>query len=163
MSETNQPISISSAAEPSSGQSQLGNPLQFVGKMLDNAVKLVASDIHIRPMSHPLFRIDGVLQKRPEYPELTAADMEAICQKIMSPKHLEALQNEFQADLSFGLRGVGRVRVNAYYQRGSIAMALRVITSSVPDRRPTGLAGRHTEIRTSRTWLSNSDWCHRFR
>ncbi len=139
MSETNQPISISSAAEPSSGQSQIGNPLQFIGKILDNAVKAGASDIHMRPMNHPLFRIDGALQKMEEYPQLTMGDMEAICQKIMGPKHLESLQNELQVDLSFGLRGVGRVRVNAYYQRGSIAMALRVIMSNVPTADQLGL------------------------
>ena len=139
MSETNQPISISSAAEPSSDQPQIGNPLQFIGKILDDAVKAGASDIHMRPMNNPLFRIDGALRKMSQYPKLIPADMEAICQKVMAPRHLEALQNEYQVDLSFGLRGVGRVRVNAYYQRGSIAMALRVIMSNVPTADQLGL------------------------
>jgi len=57
----------------------------------------------------------------------------------MAPTHWDAFQEHYQVDLSIGLKGIGRVRVNVFYQRGTIAMALRVINIEIPTPKDLGL------------------------
>lgn len=109
-----------------------GDPVKFLGHVLGKAVKLKASDIHLRARNHPMFRIDSALRSMREYPVLSAADMENMAQRLMAPRHRELLQKNRQTDTSIGLKGIGRVRVNVFYQRGTVAMALRVIHTKIP-------------------------------
>ncbi len=112
--------------------SESGDPLKYLGLVLATAVRHRASDIHFRAKNHPVVRIDSILRPLRQFPALTVTDMEVLSQKIMSPRHWEIFQRDYQVDLSFGLKGIGRVRVNAYYQRGTIGMALRVIQTQIP-------------------------------
>ena len=109
-----------------------GDTLKFFGHIMRRAVKQGASDIHLRVKNHPLLRIDGTLRPMREYPVLSVADLEQISQRLMSPKHWELLKKNLQIDVSLGITSIGRCRVNVFYQRGTIAMALRVIQSKIP-------------------------------
>ncbi|MDH3281467.1 MAG: hypothetical protein OEQ18_10110, partial [Gammaproteobacteria bacterium] len=110
----------------------VGDPVRYIGQVLAYAVKQKASDIHLRARTHPVIRVDSVLQPATRFPQPSVADMEHIATKIMTPRHWDILQTEYQVDISIGMKGIGRVRVNVYHQRGTIAMALRVIQSTVP-------------------------------
>ncbi len=125
-------VSQVASIEVSQPSSESGDPLKYLGLVLATAVRHRASDIHFRAKNHPVVRIDSVLRPLRQFPALSVTDMEVLSQKIMSPRHWETFQRDFQVDLSFGLKGIGRVRVNAYYQRGTIGMALRVIQTQIP-------------------------------
>ena len=112
--------------------SKSGDPLKYLGLVLATAVRQRASDIHFRAKNHPVVRIDSTLRPLRQFPVLSVTDMEVLAKRIMSPRHWEMFERDFQVDLSFGLKGIGRVRVNAYYQRGTVAMALRVINTQIP-------------------------------
>ncbi len=116
---------------PAPGE-QPRDPLRFLGQVLDYAMRQRASDIHLRAKNHPIVRIDGVLRPIREYPIMSMNFMEELAQKIMAPRHWDQFQENYQVDLSFGLKGIGRVRANVFYQRGTVAMALRVINSEIP-------------------------------
>ncbi len=122
----------SQAPAPQDPAAQLGNPLRFLSQVLDHANRKRASDIHLRAKSHPILRVDGILRPVPEFPVLPLTFMEELAQTIMAPSHWDQFQEDYQVDLSIGLKGIGRVRVNVYYQRGSVAMALRVISTQIP-------------------------------
>ena len=117
---------------PPAPSTEGGDALKFFGHVMSKAVKQGASDIHLRVKNHPLLRIDGILRPMREYPILSTSDMEQLSQKLMSPKHWELFRKNFQIDLSLGISSLGRCRVNVFYQRGTIAMALRVIQSKIP-------------------------------
>jgi len=108
------------------------DPLRFLSQVLEFAVRKHASDIHLRVRNHPIVRIDGTLRAIREVPPLSMHFLEDLARTIMAPAHWDKFQENYQADLSIGLKGIGRVRVNVFYQRGTIAMALRVIASQVP-------------------------------
>ncbi len=112
--------------------SESGDPLKYIGVVLAMSVRQNASDIHLRARNHPVIRIDSVLRPLRQFPVLSVTDLEALAKAIMSPRHWDILQRDYQVDLSFGLKGIGRVRVNTYFQRGTIAMALRVIQTQIP-------------------------------
>ena len=108
------------------------DPLQLLGQILALGVRLSASDIHLRSRNHPILRIDGLLRSVREVPPLTPDFMETLSGTMMSARHQEQFKRDHQVDLSIGFKDIGRVRANIYYQRGSIAMVLRVINTKVP-------------------------------
>ena len=65
---------------------------------------------------------------------LTAADTKSIAYDIMGENEhpLRKLDQDGSADLSYGLSGVARFRVNIFRQRGSCAIVMRVIPDKIP-------------------------------
>jgi twitching motility protein PilT len=115
------------------------DPVQFLATILKLAVSQVASDIHLRTRLHPIIRIDGQLHKMTSFPVTSPEFMKQITDKIIPAHNKEEFESRHQTDFSFGLKGIGRVRANAYYQRGSMALALRVLNTQVPEPEELGL------------------------
>jgi twitching motility protein PilT len=115
------------------------DPLKLLGQVLAFAVKLKASDIHLRTRNHPILRVDGNLRAMREIPVLPADFMERLARTMMSARLQTQFEKEHQVDLSIGFKDIGRVRANVFYQRGSIGMVLRVINSVVPTPADLGL------------------------
>jgi twitching motility protein PilT len=115
------------------------DPVQYLASLLKFAVSKNASDIHLRTRMHPILRLDGVLRTMDQYPKTTPALMRDMTDKIIPTHNKEEFESKRQTDFSFGLKGIGRVRANAYHQRGSISMALRVINTEVPEPEDLGL------------------------
>lgn len=106
--------------------------------LIKYATKKRASDIHITVGVPPILRVDGVLEYFGEqklYPEET----ERLVKQILDEKQIEELKLKGEVDTSFSSSGIGRFRVNAYKQRGSYAMALRIIPIKVPTVEELGL------------------------
>jgi twitching motility protein PilT len=125
------------------------DPLKLLGQILTLAVRLKASDIHLRTRNHPILRVDGGLRAVREIPPLPADFMERLSRTMMSARLLSQFETAHQVDLSIGFKDIGRVRANVFYQRGSIGMVLRVINTNVPTPAELGLP----EIVTSFTKL----------
>lgn len=115
------------------------DPVQYLATLLKFAVGKNASDIHLRTRTHPVVRIDGILQSMERFPATSPAFMKELTNKIIPGHNKEDFELKRQADFSFGLKGIGRVRANAYYQRGTVSMALRVINTDVPSPESLGL------------------------
>jgi len=115
------------------------DPIAFLAELLKFAVQQVASDIHLRTRMSPIVRIDGTLRILEQYPKPSPEFMQQIVRKIIPAHNWGEFEQRRQTDFSFGLKGIGRVRANAYHQRGSIALALRVINTVVPAPEELGL------------------------
>ena len=115
------------------------DPLKLLGQILAMAVRHKASDIHLRTRNHPILRVDGILRAVREIPPLPADFMERLARTMMSARLQAEFDKAHQADLSIGFKDIGRVRCNAFYQRGSIAMVLRVINTQVPSLQELGI------------------------
>ena len=116
-----------------------GDGLRFLTQLLQTATRQKASDIHLKVRNHPFLRIDGVLRPMRDFPVLSTTDMEALTAVVLSERHKKILEENYQVDSSIGLKNIGRVRLNVYYQRGSTAMALRVIETHIPKPEALGL------------------------
>lgn len=100
-------------------------------QLLTKAVKAKASDIHITVASPPMIRVNGKLIKM-EDNKLTPEDTKNIVQQMMTPDQVLSFKEKGELDFSYSNAGLGRFRVNAYKQRGSYSMAIRVVTFKVP-------------------------------
>ena len=108
------------------------DPLKLLSQVLAHAVRVNASDIHLRTRNHPILRVDGNLRALREIPPLPPDFMERLSRTMMSARLLTIFEKAHQVDLSIGFKDIGRVRANIFYQRGSIGMVLRVISTSIP-------------------------------
>ncbi|MFZ8999464.1 MAG: type IV pilus twitching motility protein PilT [Ilumatobacteraceae bacterium] len=106
-------------------------PDPALATLLRATVNSGASDLHLTVGRPPTARKDGMLVSFENVQVLTPSDTERMAQSILDHRQAEELRERFQVDFSFGLEGVGRFRVNAYHQRSSIAIALRVIPQRV--------------------------------
>src|SRR6185312_15824774 len=97
--------------------------------ILVTVVERNASDLHITPGVAPMLRTRGSLQPIDGLPRLTPTDTREIVYSILNNSQRQRLETENQIDFSYAVPGKGRFRVNAYYQRGAVAAAFRLIPS----------------------------------
>ena len=94
--------------------------------ILQQMVQVSASDLHLKVGRPPTLRINGDLSPLP-LPALRPEDMSILAKELMSPKQVKEFAEYREADFATGIPGIGRFRVNAYQQRGTIAFAVRTV------------------------------------
>lgn len=97
-----------------------------------------ASDLHMRVGVNPVLRVNGDLFKL-QTERLTSEDMEKMLQELMKPEQYEIFLRNNEYDFAYGLRDVGRFRINAFRQRGTVSMAIRSIKTQAPEFSELGL------------------------
>lgn len=100
-------------------------------ELLDLAIEKGASDVHITVGMPPIFRINGDLQPIGEA-SLMPEDTKKIVFEVLEEKMIRVLKENGEIDISFSSPGLGRYRVNAFKQRGSYGMVLRIIPLTIP-------------------------------
>ncbi len=99
--------------------------------LLEFATEQGASDIHLTVGLPPVLRIHKELVFLEE-DSLTPEDTAEMIFSIMTDKQREIFKEKLEYDFSYALPGVARFRVNAFFQRGSIAAAFRRIPFEIP-------------------------------
>lgn len=97
------------------------------------------SDLHLAVGRAPMIRIDGHLVEQSEHAELDLGSLERMLRSLLDEAGWQAFLDRRQADFSVTLPEVGRFRVNAYHQLGSIAVAMRAISAVIPSTAEVGL------------------------
>jgi twitching motility protein PilT len=105
--------------------------LQYFKKLLDVVVSNEASDLDISVGHVPNIRITGQLVPLSQEKEILAKDSEGIAFAIMSPRQKEKFLAQKETDFSYQHEDKGRFRVNIFFQRGTISLALRFIPSRI--------------------------------
>lgn len=109
---------------------------------VDDLVRLLVerggSDLHLKAGSPPAMRVKGGMEGS-EHESLTPQDTEEILAEILPEKLSEDFAAQGEADFSYAVEGVGRLRVNAFRQRGSISLVMRHIPFGVPRFEDLGL------------------------
>jgi twitching motility protein PilT len=106
--------------------------------LMEQLVANGGSDLHLSAELPPYGRFNG--QLRPMQEEVL--DEEACNRLIFSllnNSQRKQLEQTWELDCSYGLRGVGRFRVNVYRQKGSYAACLRALGSRIPSLESLGL------------------------
>src|SRR5271165_1115686 len=95
--------------------------------LLMEVVSRRASDLHLSSSAHPTIRVRGRLTPLEDYPKLSSSDTREIIYSILTADQRQRLETNWQLDFAYSIPGHARFRVNAYYQRGAIGAAFRLI------------------------------------
>jgi len=102
-----------------------------IEQLMREAFEKNASDLHLTVGAKPTYRIHGKLTPvdvPPLTPENTISDLKRI---VTESQYQEFLQRG-EIDFSYGITGISRFRINAYRQRGTVSLAIRVIPTVIP-------------------------------
>jgi twitching motility protein PilT len=106
-----------------------GNILDMA-ELLKMMVDQGASDLHITLGAPPMLRVDGIIIPTP-YPKLSAEICQRLIYSLLTDTQKQRFESMNELDISFGIKDIGRVRMNVYRQRGSIGAALRSIPQTI--------------------------------
>ncbi len=95
------------------------------------AVKVGASDIHIKVGSPPMVRINGEIRAIPRAPKVTPELAGQMAWSMMNQGQREKFKADADIDLGYEVPKVGRFRVNVFRQRGKVGIVLRTIPTQV--------------------------------
>jgi twitching motility protein PilT len=108
------------------------------------------SDLIFSPGRPPQVEVHGQLLpvQAPGLGPLTADDTRRIASDLIgnNKQAINILREQGSCDISYGLAGVARFRVNVFIQRGSCAVVMRVIPSTIPEFNALGLPPQLKEI-----------------
>ena len=111
---------------PAAPKSAASGPSFDYKAVLQHMIQSNASDLHLKVGRSPTLRIDGHMVSM-ELPALKQEDLRSLAEQIMAPKNIKEFSEQKESDFALAVPGVGRFRVNAYQQRGTIAYALRTV------------------------------------
>lgn len=99
-------------------------------KLLQKALEVRASDLHITAGMPPVIRLNGALTKM-DLPKLSREDTERICKELLSTEKFGIFTAKGEVDTAYVIPEVGLFRVNCYRQRGTTAIAVRILNDRV--------------------------------
>ena len=110
-----------------------------IRELLQKVIELGASDMHIVVGAPPMIRVNGDLESLPGYPALKPEDTQEIIYSVMNEEQVATFESEKECDLSFGIDGLSRFRLNVYRDRGSAVGAFRAIPFQISTFQELGL------------------------
>ena len=156
--------------------------LDLIEKDLEELWDRRGTDLMFTVGAPPLGRVDGVLLPINNDGPLTDSELDAIVRGLVAADTFQRLHESRELDLSFQWKGQARFRGNVFYQRGSLALALRMIPYAIPTfaqlgipssvealaslpqglvlfTGPTG-AGKSTTQASLIDWINRNNPCH---
>ncbi|MBP9802916.1 MAG: PilT/PilU family type 4a pilus ATPase [Candidatus Pacebacteria bacterium] len=85
------------------------------------------SDLHLGAGRLPAMRVYGELISLVKHPILSQDDMKGILGELLDKENVNKFLEEKEADFSYDFRGEARLRCNAFFQKGLINIAFRLI------------------------------------
>ena len=104
---------------------------EIINSLLGLAVENEASDIHIKSDKPGILRLNGILQEVDMEP-ITAAEARDFIAETVPYKFKDDWERNGQIDYSYSLDGLGRFRVNGFFQRGSVSIVFRHVKDQAP-------------------------------
>jgi len=114
-------------------------PAHSIDELLELAVELGASDLHVTPGVPPVARVNGRLRPLEGFTPLVPEETRQLLYSIISTERQKELEVKRQVDLSYPLPGLARFRVNIFWQRQSLAGAFRLVPSTIKPLAELGL------------------------
>lgn len=153
-----------------------------ISKLLKLMFDKNASDLHITAGSPVALRIDENLVPVDDK-VLTPAESEELIYSMLSEQQKERFEQDLELDMAFGVKALGRFRVNVFRQRGAVASSIRLIPHDLWSfekcglpanvaldlcNRPKGLvlltgatgSGKSTSLASMIDWINSHRPCH---
>lgn len=110
----------------------------MIEDLMEQVVASGGSDLHLSAGLPPYIRISGKLTPT-EYEPMTPEQCQRLIFSMLNNTQRKHLEQNWELDCSYGVRGLARFRVNVYKDRGTFAACLRALSSKIPTFEQLGL------------------------
>lgn len=110
----------------------------MIEDLMEQLVEMGGSDMHVQAGAPIYFRISGKLAPISEAP-LSPQDSQRLIFSILNNSQRKELEQNWELDCSYGVKGLARFRVNVYKERGCYAACLRALSTKIPNFEQLGL------------------------
>jgi len=110
----------------------------MIEDLMEQLVEMGGSDLHLSAGLPPYFRISGKLTPIGDEP-LTSEQCQRLIFSMLNNTQRKNLEQNWELDCSYGVKGLARFRVNVYKDRGTYAACLRALSSKIPNFDKLGL------------------------
>ncbi|MCG8366770.1 MAG: type IV pilus twitching motility protein PilT [Pseudanabaenales cyanobacterium] len=110
----------------------------MIEDLMEEVVERGGSDLHLSASLPPYIRISGHLTPT-EYDPLSSEQCQRLIFSMLNNTQRKHLEQNWELDCSYGVRGLARFRVNVYKDRGTYAACLRALSSQIPTMETLGL------------------------
>ncbi|MBD2325880.1 type IV pilus twitching motility protein PilT [Alkalinema sp. FACHB-956] len=110
----------------------------MIEDLMEQLIEMGGSDMHLTAGLPPYFRISGKLQPISDQ-VLSSEECQRLIFSMLNNTQRKNLEQNWELDCSYGVRGLARFRVNVYKDRGTYAACLRALSSKIPNFEKLGL------------------------
>ena len=126
--------------------------INYMHELLRMMVSKGGSDLFLTTGSPPAIKVDGKINTVSKQ-VLAPSHTQMLARSIMNDKQVSQFEETQECNFSIALPGVARFRVNAFVQRGSTGLVLRIINSDIPSFEELGLPEILQEISMTKRGL----------
>lgn len=110
----------------------------MIEDLMEQLIEMGGSDLHLSAGLPPYFRISGKLTPIGNEP-LSSEECQRLIFSMLNNTQRKTLEQTWELDCSYGVKGLARFRVNVYKDRGTFAACLRALSSKIPSFEQLGL------------------------
>lgn len=111
----------------------------IITRIITTAAKRRVSDIHFSIGSRPILRIDDELEEMGQEEIVTDDFLMKFIENTIDDYHKKVLEEEREVSFVYIFEDKVRIRMNVFYQRGTLAVSLKLISLRVPSMKDIGL------------------------
>ena len=104
---------------------------QKLTTLIETVIAQGASDLHLGAGVQPMVRVSGILTPMLQEPVLTQEDMLGFVSVMLSPERKQKFLDTQEVDFSYAPGAEVRFRGNAFFERGRVGIALRLIPAAI--------------------------------
>ncbi len=110
----------------------------MIEDLMEEVVERGGSDLHLSAGLPPYIRISGKLTPT-EHEPMSPEACQRLIFSMLNNTQRKHLEQTWELDCSYGVKGLARFRVNVYKDRGTYAACLRALSSKIPTMDTLGL------------------------
>ena len=103
----------------------------MIEDLMEQLVEGGGSDLHLSTGQPPFGRFNGQLRPMTDQP-LAEENCNKLIFSLLNNNQRKTLEQTWELDCAYGLKGIARFRVNVYRQRGTYAACLRALGNNIP-------------------------------
>lgn len=106
----------------------------IIEDLLEALIEAGGSDIHIQAGAPVYFRVSGKLSPQPQFGEcLAPEESQSLIFQMLNNQQRKELEQNWDLDSAYGVKGLARFRLNVYRERGCWAACMRALGSKIPN------------------------------
>jgi twitching motility protein PilT len=110
----------------------------MIEDLMEEVIERGGSDLHLSAGLPPYIRISGKLTPT-EHEPMSPESCQRLIFSMLNNSQRKSLEQTWELDCSYGVKGLARFRVNVYKDRGTYAACLRALSSKIPSMDLLGL------------------------